>query len=160
MVGLYLKLRELEVWMASAALAGVVALVFWATVTRVLGVPSIWVIEVTQILFAWTCLLSASVAYRKATLFSVDMLSPLLPTRLLRAMTIIKSVMILAMVVWLGVVAMDFLALANRRPLPLTGIRFSWVAATIPAACAMMALTCLETIVRTLRGADAPEGGL
>lgn len=160
MVGLYLKLREVEVWLAAAALAGVVGLVFWATVTRVLGAPNVWVIELTQILFAWTCLLSASVAYRRATLFSVDILSPWLPKRLLGAMTILKSLIVLTMVVWLGVVAMDFFALANRRPLPLTGIRFSWVAATIPAACAMMALTCLETIVRTLRGADAPERSL
>lgn len=160
MADLYLKLRTAEVWLGALALIGVIGLVAWATVTRVLGVPNIWVIEITQILFAWTCLLSASVAYRNATLFSVDMFSVWLPVRYRGTLKIVQALLVLGMVVWLGLVALDFVALADRRPLPLTGIRFSWVAAAIPFACTMMALTSLETVVKTLRGADAPEKSL
>lgn len=156
----YLRLRKAEVWLAALALCGVVGLVTWATLTRVLGVPSIWVIEVTQILFAWTCLLSASVAYRNATLFSVDFLSMRLPKRYRAALRLVQAILVLGMVVWLAVVALDFVALADRRTLPLTGIPFSFVAATIPVACIMMALTSLETIMDVLRSASAPEESL
>lgn len=153
----YVKLREVEIWLAAIALCGVVGLVTWATLTRVLGVPSIWVLEVTQILFAWTCLLSASVAYRNATLFSVDFFSGVLPKRFRSVLRVVQAILVLGMVAWLAIVALDFVALADRRALPLTGIPFSWVAATIPVACAMMALTSLETILNVLRSANAPE---
>ena len=151
------KLRLAEVWLAALMLALVVGFVFWATVTRVLGVPNIWVIEVTQILFAWACLLSASVAYRSSTLFSVNMFASWLPPRYRGALRIVQATLILGMVTWLGIVALDFVALAARRPLPLTGVPFSWVALTIPVACVMMALTSLETIVLTIRGSMTPE---
>ena len=157
---LYAKLRLTEVWLAAFALAGVVGLVFWATVTRVLGVPNIWVIEVTQILFAWTCLLSASIAYRNATLFSIDLFATWLPLQYRGALRIVQALLVLGMVVWLGIVALDFVELAARRPLPLTGVPFSWVAVTIPVACVMMALTSIETILTTLRGPSVSEGSL
>jgi TRAP-type C4-dicarboxylate transport system permease small subunit len=155
---LYGRLREAEIWLAGMALAGVVGLVAWATATRVLGVPDVRVLEITQILFAWTCLLSASVAYRHATLFSVNMLEGWLPPRLRPWLTILQATLVFVMVATLGWIALDFVALADRRPLPLTGIRFSWVAATIPVACALMAMTAIETVVNTLRGAAAPRG--
>lgn len=154
---LYSKLRLTEVWLAALMLALVVGLVFWATVTRVLGVPNIWVIEVTQILFAWACLLSASVAYRSSTLFSVNIFASWLPQRYLGALRIVQATLILGMVTWLGIVALDFVELAARRPLPLTGVPFSWVALTIPVACVMMALTSLETILLTIRGSTTRE---
>lgn len=153
---IYETLRTAEIWLAALVLAAVIGLVSWATATRVLGVPNIWVIEVTQVLFAWACLLASSIAFRQSTHFSVDLLSGMLPAHLRPPLRIAQNLIILVLVAGLGWVALDFVAQANRRPLPLTGIRFSWVAATIPAACALMALTCIENIVDTLRG-DLPE---
>ncbi|MCU0905869.1 MAG: TRAP transporter small permease subunit [Rhodobacteraceae bacterium] len=155
----YLALREAEVWLAGAALAGVVGLVAWATATRVLGVPDVRVLELTQILFAWTCLLSASVAYRRSTLFAVDMLADWLRPGLRPFLTMAQAAIVLAMVAALGWVSLDFVALAGRRPLPLTGIPYSWVAATIPVACVLMAMTAIETMLATLRDLRTTAGG-
>jgi len=146
----YQLLARIEAVAATLALTGVVGLVAWATVTRYLGVPNIWVLEVTQILFAWTCLLAASIAYRNAGHFSVSVLEGFLPEAMRPLFKVLQQVILLALLVALGWVSLDYVEVANRRPLPLTGIRFSWVAATIPVACALMAITSIHNIVTEL----------
>lgn len=142
----YKLLTWIEAAAAALSLTGVVGLVTWATVTRYLGVPNIWVLEVTQILFAWTCLLAASIAYRNAGHFSVSVLENLFPASVLPVFRIVQQAVLLALLLALGWVSLDYVEVANRRPLPLTGIRFSWVAATIPVACGLMAITSIHTI--------------
>ena len=154
----YRLVREAEIWAAAIALAGVVGLVSWATVTRFLAVPNVWVLEVTQLLFAWTCLLASSVAYRQASMFSVDVVSAKLPERWRPAIVAMREGVVLIVVIWLGWVALDFVTLAHRRPLPLTGIPFSWVAATVPVACTLIAMTCLEQILKATAKVRDPQG--
>lgn len=150
-MSLYSSLRWAEAVVAALVLTGVVALVSWATVTRYLGHPNIWVLEVTQVLFAWTCLLAASIAFRKSSHFSVSLLEELLPPKLRGLLRLLQQIVMLVLLVALGWVGLDFVEVAHRRPLPLTGIRFSWVAVTIPVACMLMGITCIENIVRELR---------
>lgn len=151
----YLLLTRLEARAAALTLAGVVGLVSWATVTRFLGVPNIWVLEVTQILFAWTCLFAASIAYRNAGHFSVSVLESFLPDTAKPVLRLVQQVTLIVLLISLLWVSLDYVAVANRRPLPLTGIRFSWVAASIPVACILMAVTSLHNIYMELRGRAA-----
>lgn len=129
----------------------------WASITRFLGVPNIWVIEVTQVLFAWVCFLAASIALRQSQHFSMDILSNWLPETMRPTLNIIRSVIVLFILVGLVWVSIDFVEQSHRRKLPLTGIRTSWVAAALPVAFIMMALDCLDTIIRELKSKPEPE---
>ncbi len=153
----YELLRRTEALAAALALTGVVGLVAWATVTRYIGQPNIWVLEVTQVLFAWTCLLAASVAFRRSSHFSVSVLEDMLPDRLRHPLRLIQQGLMLALLLALGWVALDYVAVAHRRPLPLTGIRFSWVAAAMPVTCGLMALTCVANLTRLIRHPGASD---
>lgn len=144
----YNAFRFAEVIAAAVCLATVIGLVFWATVTRFLATPNIWGIEITQIFFAWTCALSASIAFRRSSHFSVDLLSGWLPEGNKFWMGILRNVLVFCLVMGVVYVSLDFVHLSRRRPLPLTRIPFSWVAASISVAFAMMGVTCIENIAR------------
>lgn len=145
---LYLLLRRAEVWLTLAILATVVGLVGWATLTRYLGVPNVWVIEVTQAFFAWLCLLSASVAFRSGSHFSVDLIVDRLGPALQPWLSVFRTLVLFLLLAALAWVSLDYVEISHRRRLPLTGIRFSWVASAFTVACVMMMLTCIENLVR------------
>jgi len=148
---LYDVFRAVEKWAAVASLLFVILLVSWATVTRVFGVPNVWVLEVTQMFFAWTCLLAASIAFRQSSHFSVEFLSQFLPGPLRKWNQVLQNLLILVLVLGVAWVSLDFVDLASRRPMPLSGIRFSWVVASIPVAFVLIALTCVENIIRLIQ---------
>lgn len=151
------KFRRIELWVTLAVLTGVLLLIGWATITRYLGVPNIWVIEVTQALFAWVCFLCADMAFRKQSHFSVDFLSMLLPDRIKPYLGLVQNVIILVLLIALFYVSLDYVQLANRRHLPLSGIPFSWVVMAFPIACILMSITCIENIIGIIRPSPLPE---
>lgn len=142
----YLFFRRLEVWLAILVLAIVLCLIGWATLTRYLGIPNVWVIEVTQAFFAWLCMLSASIAFRNGSHFSIDLMAHLIPRHLEPWLSVFRFTVLLILLCTLIWYSLDYVELTNRRKLPLSGIRFSWVSAAFPAACALMAITCIEHI--------------
>ena len=160
----YRALKQLEFWSALILLVTVLGLTGWASVTRFLGVPNIWVLEVTQVCFAWVCFLAAVLAFRKSQHFSVEFLTAALPDAIGPWLGPIRSAIMLVLLVALGWIALDFVEVAGRRRLPLTGIRNSWVAAALPVACLLMALHCVEALIieiRALRrGTDPRDKGL
>ena len=154
---IYLVLRRLEIWCTLLVLCAVIGLIGWATVTRYLGVPNVWSIEVTQALFAWLCLLSASVALRSGAHFSIDLLAGRVPEAAAPWLGAARAAIMLALLVVLFRVSLDNVAVASRRHLPLSGLSFGLVAAAFPVACAFMIMTCLEVIVGAWRGAAARQ---
>ena len=153
----YRALRRLELWAALFALVVVLLLVGWATLTRYLGVPNVWVIEVTQGVFAWVCLLAASIAFRSGSHFSVDLVGDMLPDAMREWLGVLRYCLLLIILVVLVWISLDTVEIAHRRRLPLTGIRFSWVVAAFPTACILMILTCIEQIVRQWPGQSGPD---
>lgn len=153
---LYRALRRLELWAATFALMVVLLLVGWATVTRYLGVPNVWVIEVTQAVFAWVCLLAASIAFRSGSHFSVDVFGSVLPAAVRDWLGVLRFCILLVILITLAWISLDTIEIANRRRLPLTGVRFSWVVAAFPVACILMILTCIEQIILQWPGRNGP----
>jgi len=160
----YRALKQVEFWSALILLVAVLGLTGWASVTRFLGVPNIWVLEITQVCFAWVCFLAAVLAFRESQHFSVEFLTALLPDKISPWLGPLRSAIMLVLLVALGWIALDFVEVAGRRRLPLTGIRNSWVAAALPTACLLMALHCVEALIieiRALRrGTDPRDEGL
>lgn len=155
----YHLLLRIETIVAAMALIGVICLTGWAAVTRFLAIPNIWVLEVTSVLFAWACFLSASIAFRSQQHFKIEYLEAVLPDHLKRLLPKLRAVLLFGILVALIWYALDYVEMANRRTLPFTGIRFSWVVAALPVACAMMALNCLVTLFSSLDAGPASNAG-
>jgi len=155
MLRAYYALRQVEVYCAAAALTAVIGLVTWATITRFFAIPNIWVIEITQIFFAWACVLSGSIAFRRSSHFSVDMLTGFLPKGSTYWVELLQNGIVLVLVLGVAWVSLDFVQQAGRRPLPLTRIPFSWIAASMPVAFSMIGITCMENILKLLARGQA-----
>lgn len=155
----YLLLNKIETVAAALALIGVVCLTGWAAITRFLAVPNIWVLEVTQVLFAWACFLSASIAFRRSQHFNIEYLAAVLPETLQTMLPKFRALLMLGILLGLIWYALDYVEMANRRTLPLSGIRFSWVVAALPTACTLMALNCIVVLLSPTDPSVEPEAG-
>ena len=88
-------LRRAEDVTARACLAGCAALVFVAAVSRALGSPIIWAIDIAMLLFIWCAILGADAALRAKQHIIIDIVVRMFPQRVQRALLIVHwSVMI------------------------------------------------------------------
>ena len=95
MHGFIAGLRRAEDVTARACLAGCAALVFVAAVSRALGSPIIWAIDIAMLLFIWCAFLGADAALRAKQHIIIDIVVRMFPQRVQRALLIVHwSVMI------------------------------------------------------------------
>ncbi len=135
--------------------AGVCLLVLLGAVTRTLGVPLIWAVDIAQMLFAWTAVLGADVALKRWQHIEIDILVRAFPRPLRHALAIAWLVVIaafLAALVWLGV---ELTLLNLERELGDTPLSYGVVTAAVPAGAALMLITILHRLARGLTGRQA-----
>ncbi|MXP62545.1 TRAP transporter small permease [Roseomonas sp. M0104] len=134
--------------------AGVCLLVLLGALSRTVGMPLIWSIDMAQMLFAWTAVLGADVALKRWQHIEIDILVRLFPPgvrHLLAMVWLLAIAAFLATLVWLGVK----LTLLNlERELGDAGISYGWVTAAIPAGAALMLITVVGRLVGGLRRRD------
>lgn len=149
------QLFKLEERVAMAFFAGTSIFVLIGAVTRTVGSPVIWAVDLAQLSFAWACVLGADLAMKKKAHIEIDILARHFPARVQRALAVLWLVAIaafLAMLTWYGTT----LTLLNmERVLGDVGISYSWVTAAIPAGCLLMLCTTLARLWRGLTGREA-----
>ncbi len=74
MKALYKKICELEVVIAAASILITVFVIFVAALTRTVGFPINWALDIALLLFTWGVFLGADVAFRENKLVNVDIL--------------------------------------------------------------------------------------
>lgn len=148
------SLVKLEERLAMAFFAGTSVFVLIGAVTRTLGSPVIWAIDLAQLSFVWSCMLGADLAMKKNAHIEIDIVVRHFPAGVRRMIAIVWQFAIaafLAMLIWYG----SNLTLMNvERELGDIGISYSWVTAAIPAGCALMLLTTITRLFRGLTGRE------
>lgn len=148
-------LVKFEERLAMAFFATTSICVLIGAVTRTLGSPVIWAVDLAQFSFAWACVLGADLALKRNAHIEIDIVVRYFPTalrRLLAFVWLVAMAVFLADIVWYGIK----LTLLNReRPLGDLGISYSWVTAAIPAGCLLMLCTTLARLWRGLTGREA-----
>ena len=77
----YNLLCKIELIVAAILFLIIVSLVFIAAITRKLGAPIQWTMDVTQLLFAWLSFLSGDIALRNGVLPGLDMVVLKMPKK-------------------------------------------------------------------------------
>ena len=144
-------LRRLERAVAMSLLVGIFALVFVATMTRYMGSPVIWAIEVTQAMFVWLCVLAADITLQNRGHFSVPALADLLSPANRRLLEIFNALVVLALLAFLVRYGIVFAELSGGRPLPMIGVSEGIATAALPVGFALMFITMLEQFVMRWR---------
>lgn len=140
--------------LAMAFFACTSAFVLVGAVTRTLGSPVIWAVDLAQLSFVWACVLGADLAMKKNAHIEIDILVRHFSPQTRRVIAIIWLFAIagfLAMLIWYGV---DLTLMNKERELGDVGISYSWVTSAIPAGCTLMLATTLRRLYRGLTGQE------
>ena len=145
---------QLEERLAMAFFAGTSFFVLIGAITRTIGSPVIWAVDLAQLCFVWACMLGADLAMKKNAHIEIDIVVRHFPaaTRRLIAITWLFAIAtFLAMLVWYG----TMLTLMNmERVLGDVGLSYSWVTSAIPTGCALMLATTLRRLYLGLTGRE------
>jgi TRAP-type C4-dicarboxylate transport system permease small subunit len=159
MSGFLANLARGEDLLARAFLAICAGLVFVAAVSRALGAPVLWAIDVAMLLFIWCSFFGADAALRAKQHIIIDIVVRLFPQKLQRALLIAHwSIMVLFLLtlVWLGT---ELTLLNWQRPMGDTEISYAFVTAAVPVGSLLMAITAAAQLVGFVRDPKLAFGG-
>lgn len=144
-------LRRAEDVAARACLAGCSILVFVAAVSRALGSPILWAIDVAMLLFIWCSFLGADAALRARQHIIIDIVVRMFPQRVQRALLIAHWALIVAFLLTLVVLGTELTMLNVERPMGDTEISYAYVTAAVPIGSLLMAFTAMRQLVEFCR---------
>ncbi len=129
-------------------------LVLYGAVTRAIGEPVIWAIDLAQASFAWAAVLGADIALRRNSHIEIDIVVRAFPRHVRRWLAVawlIVIVAFLAIVAWYGI---QLTLLNFERPMGDTGLSYAWVTGAIPTGALLMLWTASRRLVRGLMGRE------
>jgi TRAP-type C4-dicarboxylate transport system permease small subunit len=146
---LYDYLCEVEAFVARITLWGMVILIFAAGVARLLKYPINWAIDMSTCLFAWSCFLSADVAWRENKLMSVDVLVKFYPDNLKRFMNLFNYIILVGFFLYLIFFGMWLSYTTRERTFQgIPGFSYTWVTLSVPVGAIFLLLTAVIRIKR------------
>jgi TRAP-type transport system small permease protein len=149
------RFTRIEELLAMVFFAITTFLVFLGAITRTVGYPLIWAIDIAQMSFVWACVLGADIALKRNAHIEIDILVRTFSREARRILAIVFLIMIsafLATLVWLGI---NLTLLNLERPLGDVGISYGFVTSAIPVGAFLMLATALRRLWRGLTGQEA-----
>ena len=144
---------------ARACLAVCSALVFVAAVSRALGSPVLWAIDIAMLLFIWCAFLGADAALRAHQHIIIDIVVRLFPQRVQRALLIMHWTIMIAFLLLLAGLGTQLTLLNVQRPMGDTDISYAYVTAAVPVGALLMAITAAAQLAGFWRNRDLTFGG-
>lgn len=129
----------------------VVVLVFVAALTRYMGAPINWSVDLAQGLFVWVVYLGASTAMRESRHIGVNVFVDMLPPHLKKAIEVFGNLLV---IVFLGCVAYYGVQVSIKnvnRELVSIPISYSFVTIAASVGSILMSLTLIERTISLLR---------
>jgi len=145
------RLAQLELAVAAAVLAVIVALVFAAAIMRFFGHPLIWSVDLAQLLFIWLCFLGAAKAMREKGHIGIDILVRRLGHRRRLLLEIVVTAVILVFLAFLVLEGSRLTMLNRQRLFGDSGISYAFVTAAVPVGSVMLGLALLSNLVTAWR---------
>jgi len=139
--------RRIEVSVAMALLAAIVLLVAIAAVSRKVGSPIIWSLEVSTALFVWLVVLCVDIAMQQNRHFGLSLVLDNVPDRVRRWIEMANMVAVMLLLVYLLYYAVINVPLMQKRMLGALQIPKSYVHLAMPVGI----LLWLRTLAFQLR---------
>ncbi len=140
----YDLLCQFEALVARLTLWGMVILIFLAGVARLLKDPINWAVDMSTCLFAWSCFLSADVAWRENKLMNVDVLVRLYPEKLQRSVKWFNYVVLIAFFLYLIIFGLWLSSTTRERTFQgIPGFSYTWVTLSVPVGAFFLLMTAI-----------------
>lgn len=134
-----------EMIAASICLMASMLIIFTAAITRALGYPLNWSVDMSLFLFAWSTFLGADIAFRNNGLVNMDLFVEMLPTKAKKGIYLLGYLVVLCFListiifgVWLCYTT------RNRAFQGIPNFSYTWVTLSIPVSFFLMTLTCIK----------------
>ncbi len=138
-----------EAFVAQITLWGMVLLIFAAGVARLMGYPINWAIDMSTCLFAWSCFLSADIAWRENKLMNVDVFLRHFPEQIRRLLGILNYVVLVGFFLYLIVFGVQLSYTTRVRTFQgIPGFSHTWVTLSVPIGAVFLLLTAIMKIRR------------
>jgi TRAP-type C4-dicarboxylate transport system permease small subunit len=148
---LYGWLCEAESLVARITLWGMVTLIFIGGVARLMMYPLNWAIDMSTCLFAWSCFLSADVAWREDKLMNVDILVKVFPERIKRHLRLFNYTVLIGFLIYLVLFGVWLSYTTRARTFQgIPGFSYTWVTLSVPVGATFLLITTISKIRRTL----------
>lgn len=143
--------RRLEFACAALLLGAVVVLVGLAAVTRAMGTPIIWSVEIAQLLFLWLCILAIDLALQEERHFGLRIVQDNVSPRIGRIVEMINLLIMVALLAFLIRYAWRNTLLMHTRLDGALQIRGSYLHASMVIGFALMIRTLLARLALLAR---------
>lgn len=158
--GAYHRLGVIELWFTQAMVGVMTVLVLASALTRAVGKPQSWTVDMALLTFAWAIFVGADIALRSGRMVSIDLLVDRLPSRVRAVVQLVNSFLIIVfLIAMVGLGAWLCVTTWNRSFSGLPWLSYTWVTLAVPTGCALMLWTALRTIGDDLKQLSAPESG-
>lgn len=142
---IYFNLEEI---LASAVLVAMCGVAVLQVASRyILNAPFSWTEEVCTILFVWLVFISASLALKKKSHFSVDILADKLPSRISAMVRFSAALMVFLFSVMLIIFGIRFVMVGWHSITPAIEIRKSFTYAAVPIGGLLMIIRTVEAMI-------------
>jgi TRAP-type C4-dicarboxylate transport system permease small subunit len=146
--------REIELSIAKILLAGIVILLLLGGLLRFVGYPIIWSLEIAQVMFAWTAVLSIDYCLQIRRHIGVEEVLRKFPVKIQKILIILNELFILAFLICGVYYGFKMIFATSNAQLPTTGLP-KWVLdSAVPVACLLMIVSSISYIYTDLF--DAP----
>ncbi len=149
------KIIQFGIWLeetSSQILLGfVVVLVFIAALTRYLGTPINWSVDIAQGIFVWVIYLGANQAWRKNRHIGIDMLFNRFSPQVQKALMVLIYGIILVFLAMIIVNGIHIAIVNVGRIMNDIPISYSFVTIAVPVGSFLMLLTTVEKLIILLR---------
>ncbi len=136
-----------EIFLIKIFLVFIVGLVFVAAVTRYLGYPINWSVDMAVCLFAWCTFLGGDVAMRSNKLMNVEFLIRKLPDKYRNSIELINLIIILIFLLAFIVYGINLSYTTRFRQFQgIPGFSYTWVTISVPIAGTLMVITTINKI--------------
>lgn len=147
----------------SLLLLAIVVLVFVAAITRYLGTPINWSVDIAQALFVWVIFVGAHQAMLESRHIGVSMVVDRLSPNAQVAVRIVTGGLIAVFLVAIIIYGTQVSIINVRRILQNIPVSYSWVTMAAPAGALLMLVTTMirwiedvRSLARALRTDEAP----
>lgn len=144
-------INRLESIGAILLLSAIVALVAIASVSRAMGSPIIWSVEIAQLLFVWLCMFCADLALQHRRHFGLALLSDNLSPRANRLVDIANHLVLAGFLAFLLVYAWRNMILMHPRLIGATQMHASLIHSAMVVGLALLLRTMLVALIRLIR---------
>ena len=143
--------RRFETGCAILLLTAIVILVAIASVTRAIGSPIVWSVEIAQLCFVWLCMLSADLALQGDRHFGLSILADMLDAKKMVVLELLNRLVLILLLGFLLFYAWKNTELMHPRLIGATQMHASYLHASMVVGLGLLLRTMISQTIALWR---------